>query len=282
MIVNLSSEEFSLMKRYIEDKCGILISEDKAYLIESRLSKLLIDFKCNTFEEFYKLIYENKDEGITERIIDAITTNETLWFRDRKPWDILENVLMPQYVDQLRKNKKDKVRIWSAGCSTGQEPYTVAMIIDNYLSKNNISDVSISQFEIVATDISGSIIELAKAARYDAISIMRGLPEFYKNKYFEKQGRIYILKDNIKKMVKFYKFNLQKSFIFLGNFDLIYCRYVTIYFSDILKEDILKRIGLALQDKGKLFLGSSEIYFNFNVYYDKKEYMGSVYYEVKR
>lgn len=282
MIVNLSSKEFSLMKRYIEDKCGILISEDKAYLIESRLSKLLIDFKCNTFEEFYKLIYENKDEGITERIIDAITTNETLWFRDRKPWDILENVLMPEYVDQLRKNKKDKVRIWSAGCSTGQEPYTVAMIIDNYLSKNNISDVSISQFEIVATDISGSIIELAKAARYDAISIMRGLPEFYKNKYFEKQGRIYILKDNIKKMIKFYKFNLQKSFIFLGNFDLIYCRYVTIYFSDILKDDILKRIGLVLQQNGKLFLGSSEIYFNFNVYYDKKEYMGSVYYEVKR
>lgn len=282
MIVNLSSKEFSLMKRYIEDKCGILISEDKAYLIESRLSKLLIDFKCNTFEEFYKLIYENKDEGITERIIDAITTNETLWFRDRKPWNILENVLMPEYVDQLRKNKKDKVRIWSAGCSTGQEPYTVAMIIDNYLSKNNISDVSISQFEIVATDISGSIIELAKAARYDAISIMRGLPEFYKNKYFEKQGRIYILKDNIKKMIKFYKFNLQKSFIFLGNFDLIYCRYVTIYFSDILKDDILKRIGLVLQQNGKLFLGSSEIYFNFNVYYDKKDYMGSVYYEVKR
>lgn len=282
MIVNLSSEEFSLMKRYIEDKCGILISEDKAYLIESRLSKLLIDFRCNTFEEFYKLIYKSKDEGITERIIDAITTNETLWFRDRKPWDILENVLIPEYVNLLRKNKKGKVRIWSAGCSTGQEPYTVAMIIDNYLSKNNISDVSISQFEIVATDISGSIIELAKSARYDAISIMRGLPEFYKNKYFEKQGRIYILKDSIKKIVKFYKFNLQKSFASLGNFDLICCRYVTIYFSDILKNDILKRIGLALQQSGKLFLGSSEIYFNYNDYYDKKEYMGSVYYEVKR
>lgn len=282
MIVSLSSEEFSLMKRYIEDKCGVLISEDKAYLIESRLSKLLIDFRCNTFEEFYKKVYYNKDEGITERVIDAITTNETLWFRDSKPWDILENVLMPEYVDQLRKNKKDKVRIWSAGCSTGQEPYTVAMIIDSYLSKNNISDVSISQFEIVATDISGSIIELAKSARYDAISIMRGLPEFYKNKYFEKQGRIYILKDSIKKMVKFYKFNLQKSFIFLGNFDLIYCRYVTIYFSDILKNDILRRIRLALQENGKLFLGSSEIYFNYNDYYDKKEYMGSVYYEAKR
>lgn len=282
MIVSLSSEEFSLMKRYIEDKCGILISEDKAYLIESRLSKLLIDFRCDTFEEFYKLIYHSKDEGITERVIDAITTNETLWFRDHKPWDILENVLMPEYVNLLRKNKKDKIRIWSAGCSTGQEPYTVAMIIDNYLTKNNILDVSISQFEIVATDISSSIIELAKSARYDAISIMRGLPEFYKNKYFEKDGRIYTLKDSIKKMVKFYKFNLQKSFIFLGNFDLIYCRYVTIYFSDILKNDILKRIRLALQQNGKLFLGSSEIYFNYNDYYDKKEYMGSVYYEVKR
>ncbi|MCY6369916.1 protein-glutamate O-methyltransferase CheR [Clostridium ganghwense] len=282
MIVNLSSEEFSLMKRYIEEKCGILLSEDKAYLIESRLSKLLVDFRCNTFEEFYKLIYNSKDDSITERMIDAITTNETLWFRDRKPWKILENVLMPQYIDMLRKNKKNKIRIWSAGCSTGQEPYTVAMIIDNYLSKNNISDVSISQFEIVATDISSSIIEIAKSARYDAISIMRGLPEFYKNKYFEKEGRIYILKDNIKKMVKFYRFNLQKSFAFFGNFDLIYCRYVTIYFSDTLKNDILRRMALSLKENGNFFLGSSEIYFNYNDYYDKKEYMGSVYYEVKR
>ncbi|MCY6482872.1 protein-glutamate O-methyltransferase CheR [Clostridium aestuarii] len=282
MIVNVSSEEFALMKRYIEDKCGILLSDDKAYLIESRLSKLLIDFKCNTFEQFYKLIYNNQNEYITEKVIDAITTNETLWFRDKKSWEVLENVLMPQYVNMLRENKKNKVRIWSAGCSTGQEPYTMAMIIDNYLSKNNILDVSTSQFEIIATDISGAIIEIAKSARYDAISIMRGLPEFYKAKYFQKKGRVYILNDNIKEMVKFYRFNLQRSFVFLGNFDLIYCRYVMIYFSDNLKNDILKRIALALKENGKFFLGSSEIYFNYNECYDKKNYMGSVYYEVKR
>jgi chemotaxis protein methyltransferase CheR len=282
MIVNLSSKEFILMKKYIEEKCGILISEDKAYLIESRLSKLLIDFKCDSFEEFYKFIYTNKDDSITEKIIDAITTNETLWFRDKKPWDTLENILIPKYITQLREKKKNKIRIWSAGCSTGQEPYTTAMIIDNYLNKNNIMDVDISQFEIIATDISSTIINIAKSGRYDAISIMRGLPALYKNNYFEKQGRIYILKDKIKKLVKFSRFNLQKSFIPLGNFDLIYCRYVTIYFSDILKDDVLQRISLSLNEGGNLFLGSSEIFFDSHDCYVKKINMNNVYYEVKR
>lgn len=270
------------MRKYIEEKCGIIISLEKSYLIESRLSKLLIEFNCNTFEEFYELIYTSMDDIITEKVIDAITTNETQWFRDKKPWYVLENILMPQYVEMLRENKRNKIRIWSAGCSTGQEPYTIAMIIHNYLEKNNILDIKTSQFEIISTDISGAIINLARAGRYDAISIMRGLPECYKQKYFDKDGRIYTIKQDIKNMIKFYKFNLQKSFICFGKFDLIFCRYVTIYFSETLKNELLERLSNSLEKLGNLFLGSSEIYFDYNVHYEKQENMGAIYYEVKR
>lgn len=270
------------MRKYIEDKCGIIISLEKSYLIESRLSKLLVEYNCNTFEEFYKLIYTSNDNIITEKVIDAITTNETQWFRDKKPWDILENILMPRYISMLRENKRNKIRIWSAGCSTGQEPYTIAMIIHNYLEKNKIIDIKTSQFEIIATDISGAILNLAKSARYDAITIMRGLPEFYKQKYFEVDGRIYTIKEDIKNMIKFYKFNLQENFVSFGKFDLIFCRYVTIYFSETLKNDLLKRIASALEKMGNLFLGSSEIYFDYNVCYEKLENIGAIYYEVKR
>ncbi|WP_319001587.1 protein-glutamate O-methyltransferase CheR [Clostridium sp. CS001] len=282
IIVNLTTEEFSIMRKYIEEKCGIIISLEKSYLIESRLSKLLIEFNCNTFEEFYKLIYTSMDDTITEKVIDAITTNETLWFRDKKPWDVLENILMPHYIKMLRENKRNKIRICSAGCSTGQEPYTVAMIIHNYLEKNNILDIQISQFEIIATDVSIAIINLAKSGRYDAITIMRGLPEFYKQKYFNKDGRIYTIKDEIKSMVKFYKFNLQKSFVSFGKFDLIFCRYVTIYFSEKAKNDLLQRLANSLEKQGNLFLGSSEIYFDYNLYYEKQDNMGAIYYEAKR
>ncbi|MGK0465201.1 CheR family methyltransferase [Clostridium sp.] len=282
IIVNLSTKEFSEMRKYIEEKCGIIISLEKSYLIESRLSKLLVEFNCNTFEEFYKLIYNSMNDTITEKVIDAITTNETLWFRDKKPWDVLENILMPRYIKMLREDKRKKIRIWSAGCSTGQEPYTIAMIIHNYLEKNNILDIQTSQFEIMATDISGAVISLARVGRYDAISIMRGLPEIYKKKYFVQEGRIYTIKEDIKSMIKFYKFNLQKSFFSFGKFDLIFCRYVTIYFSETLKNDLLQRLANSLEKLGNVFLGSSEIYFDYNVYYERQEKLGAIYYEVKR
>lgn len=282
MSPGLSSKEFTLMQNFIQEKCGIAIGEEKAYLIESRLTKLLIDSNLSSFEELYRKITGRNDPAITEQVIDAITTNETLWFRDRSPWEILEEVLLPGYIREMREGKRASVKIWCAACSTGQEPYSTAMCIDNYLTRNGITDISLSRFKITATDISRSVLEVAKLGRYDSISIMRGLEEQYKLKYFKSEGRVWSLEDKIKSAVHFQQFNLQNSFLLLGKFDIVFCRYVIIYFSDELKRDVISKTASAMESEGVLFLGSSELFPGKEDSFEMLHHKNGVYYRVKR
>jgi len=132
MGLSLSHQEFLLMQKYISQRCGILITEDKSYLIEKRLSKLLAQSGSKIFINFYYLLQQRGNEKLAQRVIDAITTNETLWFRDGNPWLTLEDVLLPRYITEIREGRRSRVRIWSAACATGQEPYSTAMCIDRY------------------------------------------------------------------------------------------------------------------------------------------------------
>jgi len=279
---NITSKEFELMRDYIEKECGIDLSRDKAYLIESRLSGILSESGLSSFEELYYKLRIQKDAKMNEKVIDAITTHETLWFRDRTPWRILEEVLLPTYIDEIRQNKRNKVRIWSAGCSTGQEPYSTAMTIDSYLERHRIKDISLDHFEIFATDISGSVLDIARAGKYDSISIIRGLDDEYKNKYFTNEGRKWILSSKIRDRVVFRQFNLQNSFISLGKFDIVFCRYVLIYFSAQLKKEVFQKISQVLnRPRGVLFLGNSEVFTDYEDSFTRKEHQGGVYYMVK-
>ncbi|MGE5404013.1 MAG: CheR family methyltransferase [Candidatus Saccharibacteria bacterium] len=282
MSAGLSSQEFALMQKYIEDKCGITLGEDKAYLIETRLSKLLIDSGLNSFEELYHHIRTSNDQRLVEKVIDAITTHETLWFRDRSPWEIMGEVMLPEYVKMLREGRRFKIRIWSAACSTGQEPYSVAMLIDNYLNRNGISDVRLSQFEIVATDISTTVLDIARLGRYDSISIQRGLGPEYRDKYFANEGRIWLLDDKIKNAVTFKPFNLQADFGAIGRFDLVLCRYVLIYFSEQLRKSVVNKISRVLENDGVLLIGSSEIFNDFSENYESRRFNEGTFYQVKR
>jgi chemotaxis protein methyltransferase CheR len=282
-IVNstLTNNEFKLFREYIEETCGINISEDKSYLIEIRLSKILADSGLKSFEELFHSIIKNNNYLVTEKIIDAITTNETLWFRDKSPWDILEEQLMPKFIEELRSKKKNKIRIWSAASSTGQEAYSTAMCIDNYLLRNRITDINLNHFEILGTDISKNVLEIARNARYDPISVMRGLDIRYKNTYFHKNGTVWQLDEKIKNIVKFKNFNLQKSFLVLGDFDIVFCRYVLIYFSVKLRNDIFSRLVSSIRKDGTFFLGSSEIYSNIEEYFKLLRYNNGIYYKRK-
>lgn len=281
MQTSMSNMEFELFRKYIEEKCGIDIPKEKAYLIETRLSKLLADSKLSSFEELYNTIRSSNDFHIAEKIIDAITTNETLWFRDKTPWSILETSLMPEYIKKLRSGEKQKIRIWSAASSTGQEAYSTAMCIDNWLNRNDIKDIGLNNFEILATDISQTVLEIARKGRYDAISVMRGLDVFFKEKYFKKEGAVWEIDDRIKSAVKFQQFNLQSSFMLLGKFDIIFCRYVLIYFSDVLKEDIFSKIASGLESESILFLGASEIYSYTDKYFEMTNSGNGTYYKRK-
>lgn len=273
--------EFLLLQKYIEEQCGITISADKAYLIESRLYKLVLDAGLDSFEKFYRLLQSRRDPQMITNVIDAITTNETLWFRDKSPWEILEKKLLPQYIQELQQKKRQKVRIWSAACSTGQEPYSIAMSIDRYLTSHGITDVNLSAFEIMATDISQAVLQVAMAGRYDNISIMRGLEMGYRDRYFTNEGRVWILRDPIKKAVQFRQFNLQESFMKLGIFDVIFCRYVVIYFSETFKQELFGKIKSSLQRDGALFLGSSEVLSTYRQWFELEQYNNGIYYQVR-
>lgn len=189
--------------------------------------------------------------------------------------------LLPEMIDQLKKGSKRKIRIWSAGCSTGQEPYSTAMFIDQYLAKNGITGITAEDFEIIATDISGRVLQTAKSGIYDDIAVSRGLSEDMRSRYFVYKGREWHLNDTIKSRVKFRAFNLQNSFNVLGRFDFIFCRYVTIYFSKEFKKDVLKRYAEILNPKGVLFLGSSEVFSDFQENFDMRNSANGVFYVVK-
>lgn len=280
-MVSLSNSEFVLFRNFICERCGINIEENKAYLIETRLAKMLIDSGLNSFTELYNSIESNWDDSIATKIIDAVTTNETFWFRDKKPWEVIENCLMPQFVEMLRNKHKTKIRIWSAAASTGQEIYSTVMCIDNYLRKNNITDIKLTDFEFIATDISTNVLEIAKKGIYDSISIKRGLDLEYRELYFKKEGHVWVVADFIKNRVKFEQFNLRNSFMFMGKFDLVLCRYVLIYFSKDFRKEVLEKMTRAINKEGYFIIGTSEIYYDMDYLFEKKSYNEATYYMLK-
>lgn len=282
MYSGLTLKEFTAMQKYIEEKCGISIGEDKAYLMESRLTGLLAESGLASFEELYQKIIHENNYSVIEKVIDAVATNETFWFRDKTPWYIMEEILLPVYIRELREGKRTCVRIWSAACSSGQEPYSIAICIDNYLMNNGIKDVSLSQFDILATDISNSILQIASLGRFDSISIMRGLDDEYKVKYFENRDRAWIINEKIKNAVHFQQFNLQRDFFNLGSFDIVFCRNVLIYFAEKMKQEVMDKMSLVLDTGGVLFLGSSELFHGYNSRFAIEQYKNGIYYRLKR
>ncbi|MCL2721366.1 MAG: protein-glutamate O-methyltransferase CheR [Treponema sp.] len=279
---SINEYEFMLFKNYIAKISGIIIQPEKAYLIETRLSKLMLDCGAASFEEFYEYIISETDPAMPQKIIDVITINETMWFRDTMPWNVMERVALPALIDDLISGKKSKIRIWCSAVSTGQEVYSAVMCIDDYLNKNNIKGVDLSNFDFVATDISNRVLETAKNGRYDRISIMRGLNDYYRTKYFENSGTAWEISPKIKNAVKFSRFNLQDSFFAFGTFDIIFCRYVLIYFSDEFKKEIASKMYSSLADGGLLFTGNYVLYDLFKDDFDTKPYSNSTYYTKKK
>jgi chemotaxis protein methyltransferase CheR len=279
-MASISTNEFKLLRDYIEKSCGILVGDEKAYLIESRLSSLMAQNGCSTFAEFYQKAVSDRTIGLRDKIVDAMTTNETLWFRDSHPYKVLDEVLLREFADEISKGKRRKIRIWSAACSTGQEPYSIAMVINEFARKSSVLPMEF--VEIVATDISPSALFLAMAGRYDKLSMSRGMTDEMRDRYFDQTGNVWAVKDKIKKMVTYKKFNLQDSFTMMGSFDIIFCRNVAIYFSEHFKRDLFKRFAQLLRPNGIFFLGASESMSNYSTEYQLLTHDRAMYYRVKQ
>ncbi len=278
----LSPNEWTMMQGLIADKLGIILGDEKAYLLENKMSNLLSRAAFRNFEELYThLIYKN-DLQLMDEMIDAITVNETFWFRDRTPWLIMEELLLPKYISEFREGKREVVRIWSGACSYGQEPYSIAMCIESYLKAHDIHDLSLNHFEIVATDLSNTVLQKARMGEYDAISMERGMDQINKSLYFKNVGKTtWRIQDPIRNAVQFQQLNLLKEFFPYHKYDIIFFRNVLIYFSEQQKKEIMGKIRDALRSEGTLFLGSSELFQDYRPAFSMATHQNGIYYQLE-
>ncbi|MGE8322133.1 MAG: protein-glutamate O-methyltransferase CheR [Pseudomonas sp.] len=248
---NLDFEQFRV---FLEKACGILLGENKQYLVSSRLNKLMEQQGIKSLGELVQRIQAQPRGGLREQVVDAMTTNETLWFRDTYPFEVLKNKVIPEFI---RNNPGQRLRMWSAACSSGQEPYSISMAIDEF-ERSNLGQLKMGA-QIVATDLSGTMLTNCKAGEYDSLAIARGLSQERLQRYFDTKGPgRWAVKPAIRSRVEFRSFNLLDSYASLGKFDVVFCRNVLIYFSAQVKQDILLRIHSTLKPGGYLFLGASE------------------------
>ncbi|WP_051676891.1 CheR family methyltransferase [Maridesulfovibrio frigidus] len=252
--MNISNTEFNLLRKHIYGLCGLIIGEGKEYLIVHRLKHLLIEKGCKSWTEFYNAL-RSGNESLREEVISAISTHETSFFRDNHPFNAIRKTVIPLLVKNKKPNRK--IRIWCAASSTGQEPYTLSMIIHDLVNSCECKNTSLEDFDIIATDISKHVIEQARKGEFSELEISRGLPAQY-GKYFKEKGSLWKVSESVKSLVTFQKLNLLDSFGALGKFDFVLCRNVLIYFDEKTKFKIVHRIHELLPDKGHLLLGATE------------------------
>ena len=271
----ISEQEYSRFSVFLEKACGITLGANKQYLVTSRIQRLMDEFGIPNLTELSERLERPGEMRLRGNIIDAMTTNETLWFRDSHPFDIMTNEVLPGF----SKRRDQPVRIWSAACSSGQEPYSLSIITHEYMQSN---PGSLSKgVDIVATDISNKILQEARSGIYDVAALKRGMSEERLNKFFMPKDDKWQIRPNFAERIRFSELNLMQSFISLGKFDVIFCRNVLIYFSSELKQDILSRLARALNPGGYLVLGSSESLTGHNNDFNMVRSGGAVYYKLK-
>lgn len=251
---SITSEEFRGFSQFLEKSCGILLAEHKQYLVQSRLSRIMQKEGYSSLSELILRLNQPGNSTIKEQVIDAMTTNETLWFRDIHPYEILKNKLLPELSEG---SGFKKLRIWSAACSTGQEPYSISMVIEEF--RQTKANAFSGGQEIIATDIASTVLDQARKGEYEMLALGRGLSQERLTRFFTKSSEgSWQIKNEVRNRVRFQSLNLLGQYSVLGQFDIVFCRNVLIYFSSDVKNDILRKIHKQLKPGGYLILGASE------------------------
>jgi chemotaxis protein methyltransferase CheR len=243
-------QDFEFLAGMLRDKSGLTLTQDKVYLLESRLTPLARKRGLDTLDALIQKLRFSRDDALIKEVTEAMTTNESFFFRDNTPFDLFKNHVLPA-IEKSRPGKR--LRIWCAAASTGQEPYSLAILL-----RENWQKWQGWNIEIIGTDLSTQVLEKAKVATYSQFEVQRGLPIQLLIKYFRQDGDVWRLNDEIRNMVTFRPFNLLSSFAGMGTFDVIYCRNVLIYFDQPTKKDVLERMHATMAPDGTLFLGAAE------------------------
>jgi len=279
--MKITPEEVKLLAQYIYNISGIYLDQSKAYLLETRLKGLLEQEGLSNYRELYNKAKADPTKRLEKAIIDAVTTKETLFFRDNAPFELLKYKILPDLIDRRAKKASKfmpiKIRIWSAACSTGQEVYSIAIAV-----KEVIPDLNKYQIYILGSDISNEAIARASYGKYNKFEIERGMPKDKLIKYFNRtpDGN-WRIKDEIRAMVTFKKINLMQPFSILGKFDIIFCRNVAIYFKPEDRKKLFNRLAEVLQPDGYLIIGATESLAGISDKFVPKRYLRAIFYQFK-
>jgi chemotaxis protein methyltransferase CheR len=243
--------DYEYLRKLLRERSGLVLAPEKQYLIESRLMPVARRAGCASIAELVRRLRERDSEPLKAKITETMTINESFFFRDKIPFDRFRDTVLPTLL-AARANTK-RFRIWCAAASSGQEPYSLAMILKSMQEK-----FSGWRIEILATDISNDVLEKARAGIYSQFEVQRGLPIQMLMQYFEQVGEQWRVSEAIRKMVQFRQLNLLADFASLGNFDVVFCRNVLIYFDQATKVNVLERVYRQLAPDGFLLMGAAE------------------------
>lgn len=243
--------DFTVLREVLKQRSGLTLTEDKGYLLESRLTPVLRKRDFKTLGDLVLAVKKADDESLLVEVTEVMTTNESFFFRDTRPFDQFRDELLPTMMRNRASRKI--IRIWSAACSNGQEPYSLAMILREQAAK-----LEGWRIEIIATDLSNGVLAKARAGIYSQFEVQRGLPIQFLVKYFKETGQGWEIDSSIRAMIQFKEFNLLDNMASLGTFDIVFCRNVLIYFDQPTKADVLHRIRQQMDLDGMLCLGGAE------------------------
>lgn len=246
----MNSATFAYLSEFIKDRSGLVLSEEKQYLVETRLLPVARKHDITNLDALATALRTPFSGDLATDVIEAMTTNETFFFRDMTPFDNLKETVLPAL---MKSRTGGRLRIWCAAASSGQEPYSIAIVLKELGAK-----AAGFTFDIIGTDLSMEVLERAKAATYSQFEVQRGLPVNLLLKYFSQNGDTWQVNQDIRSMVQFRPLNLLRDFSALGVFDIVFCRNVLIYFDRETKADVLARLAKQMTPDGFLVLGAAE------------------------
>jgi chemotaxis protein methyltransferase CheR len=255
--------DYTYIRDLVRERSAIVLEPSKAYLIESRLTPLARSEGVGTLQQLIVRLRGDRNGALERKVVEAMTTNETSFFRDRHPFDALRQTILPE----IRSNREASkvLSIWSAACSTGQEAYTIAMVIHEHFPDL----VASWKVRILGTDLSGQVVERARRGAFSQLEINRGLPAALSVKYFRREGLEWLAREPLKQMTEFREMNLVEPWPSLPPMDLVFLRNVLIYFDTETKKAILKRVRSVLRPDGILFLGGAETTLNIDEAFER-------------
>jgi chemotaxis protein methyltransferase CheR len=273
--MTIRAENFAFVCQLLKQRAAIALSANKSYLVDTRLLPLARSARLHSVDELIDRLRRSPDESLLQAVVEAMTTNETSFFRDGAPFDILCDVVLPELI--RRRAAQRTIHIWSAGCSSGQEPYTIAML---WLER--FSHLKHWRVKLLATDISTEMLERAEGGRYTTMEVNRGLTAEHRERYFQRDGDEWQIDPRVRSMVEFRRLNLSDVWSAVPAMDIILLRNVLVYFDLPTKQGILKKIRTVLRPDGYLFLGGTETTLMIDDAFDRVATPAGSYYSLKQ